>query len=260
MEPSSAGSSRGPSLGIAAIGVGLAIGTRLAVLLLSAQAMAGLVAQVVLVEWGTARAGVAWSAAPATMTAILRRALPAAALGLGLAATIVLLGEITNGVDLERVPGISVSLLLLGLVNAVLVAWRDELLLHGLVVRALGDGSPPLVRVLACAATSVAAAVGKGDTGARALVVAALLGAIFGALWVRDRGAWQPFAAHAAFRFAAGPLVAGGAVQLRVAANAWGGADAGLLGGTLAVLALLPFASAAVVLAGTKSFADGEVR
>lgn len=252
--------SGGPKVALAALGVALAVGARLAVLVLSAQAMAALVAQVVLVEWGTARAGVVWSAVPATTTAILRRALPAAAIGLGLAATIVLLGAVTDGVDLERVPSVSVSLLALGLVNAVLVAWRDELLLHGLAIRALGDASHPLARVLACAATSAAAAVGKGDTSPRAVVVAALLGAILGALWVRDRGAWQPFAAHVAFRFAAGPLLAGGIVQMRVAATAWGGADAGLLGGTVAVVALLPFASAAVVLAGTKSFAGGEVR
>ena len=258
MEPARQG--RGPSLAIAGLGVALAIGVRLAVLVLSAQAMAALVAQVVLVEWGTARAGVVWSAVPASTTAILRRALPASAIGLGLAASIVLLGAVTNGVDLERVPSVSVSLLALGLVNAVLVAWRDELLLHGLAIRALGDASPPLARILACAATSAAAAVGKGDTSPRAVVVAALLGAILGALWVRDRGAWQPFAAHVAFRFAAGPLLAGGIVQMRVAATTWGGADAGLLGGTLAVVALLPFASAAVVLAGTKSFAGGEVR
>lgn len=242
---------RGPRLGVAAIGFLLLVGTRLAQIVLDAQAMAALVAQVVLVEWGTSRVGVAWSAGSGVQpsaAAVLRRVLPAVLLGLAMVATIVGLGIVTHGVEAESVANVSASVLVLGLLNAAMVSWRDELLLHGLALRVLDRAVGPFGQILACAATSAGAALGRSDANARTVVVAALTGTLFGALWVRDRGAWAPWAANAAFRFGAGSLFAGGIVQTRVASNAWGGGDAGLLGGTVAVLALLPFASAAVVL------------
>ena len=240
--------SLGPRLGVAAIGFFLFVGTRLVEVVLSAQAMAALVGQVVLVEWGSSRVGVAWAAQPASTMTVLRRVGPALLLGLGAVAAIVGLGIVTHGVEAESVANVSVSVLVLGLLNAALVAWRDELLLHGVTLRALGDTVGPIGRILACAATSAGAALGRSDAAPRTVVVAALTGTLFGALWVRDRGAWAPWAANAAFRFAAGTLFAGGILQTRVATGAWGGGDAGLLGGSVAVLALLPFASAAIVL------------
>jgi hypothetical protein len=77
--------------------------------------------------------------------------------------------------------------------------------------------------------------------------VAALLGVVFGALWVHDGGAWRPWAAHAGFRFATGTLLSGGVVHSRLADNPWGGGAAGILGGTAAAVALAPVAVAALV-------------
>jgi hypothetical protein len=76
------------------------------------------------------------------------------------------------------------------------------------------------------------------------VVSAAALGIVFGALWTRDRGAWQPWAAHAVFRFATG---SGGLLFLRLADNRWAGGSDGMLGGTAATIALAPVAVLALV-------------
>ena len=237
-----------PRLGVAATGFLLFVGTRIAEVILSAQAMAALVAQVVLVEWGTSRVGVSWAAEPASTTTVLRRVGPAMLLGLGAVAAIVGLGIVTGGIETEHVANVSVAILVLGLLNAALVAWRDELLLHGVALRAIDGAVGPVGQIVACAATSAGAALGRSDATPRTILVGALTGTLFGALWARDRGAWAPWAANAAFRFGAGTLFAGGILQTRVATGTWGGGDAGMLGGSVAVLALLPVASAAIVL------------
>ena len=72
---------------------------------------------------------------------------------------------------------------------------------------------------------------------------------VFGALWVRDRGAWPAWGAHTAWLFATSFLMQGGIFEARVLSGSWGGGDAGPLGGTAALIALLPLAAGA--LAGT---------
>jgi hypothetical protein len=235
---------------------GLAIlgGTRIVALLLESASMPSAVGQAVLAEWGTGRLGVAWSDPKSPMPttgSIARRAGLGAAIGIVAAAVVVGFLAATQAVLLERVSP-STSGVVVALVTAGLYAMRDELLLHGLVLRALVSAPSPVLKVVACGITSAAAAYGElGATSPRAVIVQGLLGVIFGALWVRDRGAWPAWGAHTAWLFTTSFLMQGGIFESRVASSAWGGGDAGPLGGTAAVVALLPLAFGA--LAGARS-------
>ncbi len=242
---------RGVRADVAAWGIALAAGCRAIEIFLEAQSLAAAVGQAVLVEWGSSRLGVGWSdpAVKTTSGAIARRAAVGAAAGLGAAllAFIVLLA--TGGVAVEAVAKVELSILGVGLLTAALHAWRDELLLHGIAIRALGTSVSPLGRVLACGVTSAGAALGRSDASPRTVFVAALLGLVFGALWVQDRGAWKAWAAHAGFRWAIGTLLSGGVVHSRLADDAWAGGTAGWLGGTAAVVALTPLGVTALLWA-----------
>lgn len=72
-----------------------------------------------------------------------------------------------------------------------------------------------------------------------ALVVAALLGASFATLWLRERGAWMAFGAHTAWALGTTTVVDGGLLQLRWVASRWGDAKEGLTGGLAVTLALV---------------------
>ncbi len=235
---------------VAAWGLVLAVGCRAIEIFLEAQSLAGAVGQAVLVEWGASRLGVGWSdpSVPGmTSGVIARRAIIGAGIGLGAAALVFVTLLATHGVRIEPAAHVEASILGIGLVTAALHAWRDELLLHGIALRALGTSVSPLGRVLACGVTSAGAALGRSDATPRSVFVAALLGVVFGALWVRDRGAWQPWAAHAGFRWTVGTILSGGVVHSRLADDAWAGGNAGWLGGTAAVVALTPLAVGALV-------------
>ena len=234
----------GVRLDVAAWGIVLALGCRAIEIFLESQSLAGAVGQAVLVEWGASRLGVGWSepAVPTTSGAIARRAGMGAAIGLVAAGLVFTTLFGTGGVAVERVDHVELSILGIGLVTAALHAWRDELLLHGIALRAIGTSVSPLAGVVACGVTSAGAAAGRTDATPRSVFVAALLGMIFGALWVRDRGAWRPWAAHTAFRFSIGTLLSGGIVHTRLAEDAWAGGNAGSLGGTGSVVALTPLA------------------
>ena len=245
-----------PAKGFAVVAWGLVLFTacRLLEIVLEAQATASAVGQAVLVEWATARLGVVWTD-PAHVQGrmrIARRGFIGVGVGFVAALLVIVLLLVSRGVMLEGVPDVAVSVLAVGLVTAGLHAWRDELLLHGVVLRALGmfdRRSTPndLHCVLACGATSAGAALGRSDASPQTVAVTGALGIVFGALWVRDRGAWMPWGAHVAFRFATDTLIAGGVVQARLAGNRWAGGDAGILAGTAALVALGPLATAAVV-------------
>ena len=242
----------GSSLAIVAWGLSLYAGCRAIDIFLEAQALAAAVGQAVLVEWGSARLGVSWSepSRATTTAAIARRALLGAAIGAGMAATLFAILVASKGVTTETVTQVEPSVLAIGFITAALHAWRDELLLHGITLRALEGasiGAPG--RVLACGITSAGAALGRSDATARTVFAAFLLGIVLGALWVRDRGAWQPWAAHAAFRWTTGTVLAGGLVHSRLATNAWAGGSDGVLGGTAATIALVPVALLAMVWA-----------
>jgi hypothetical protein len=224
---------REPRLGVAVGALALYAGCRVIEIVLEAQSLAAMAGQSVLVEFGAARLGVEWRAGD-----VPGRVTRGAAAGLVMGA--VMLAVLVASRAVVFVPAApSASVLVLGLASAVLVAWREELLLHGLTFRVVATSMPPIGAVLACGATSAGAALGKADATARSVVVAALLGIVFGALWTRDRGAWGPVAAHAGFRYASGTLLASGALGIRPVD--------GPASPTAAVIALTPFAVAALV-------------
>jgi hypothetical protein len=234
------------------VGWGIAIfaGTRLAALLLETASLPAAVAQAVIAEWGAGRLGVSWTDPTTplpTMSMIGRRAGIGAAVGIVTAAVVVGFLATTGAVLLERAHP-SASAIVIALVTAGLYAMRDELLLHGLTLRALVSVEQPIAKVLACGVTSAAAAYGElGGSSPRAIVAQGFLGIVFGALWVRDRGAWPAWGAHTAWLFTTGALMQGGIFEARVASTSWGGGDIGPLGGTAALIALLPIAAGALV-------------
>lgn len=235
---------------VAAWGLGIYAATRVAAVVLETASMPSAVAQAVVAEWGVGRLGVAWSdpTAPVPTAGIIaRRAGIGAAVGVVAAAVVVGFLATTRAVVLDRASP-AISTVVVALVTAGLYAMRDELLLHGLVLRTLVTVEAPIAKVLACGVTSAAAAYGEvGAAAPSAIAVQGLLGIIFGALWVRDRGAWPAWGAHATWLFATSALMQGGIFEAHVASTAWGGADYGPLGGRAAVVALLPLAMGALV-------------
>ena len=237
---------------LAAWGLGVVGVSKLAGALLSSTSMAGMVAQAVIAEWGLGRIGVTWSdpleEVPETK-AIARRALGGAAIGLLAAGALLGLAAATRAALFAKAdaPG---AVLGIGLLSAGFVAMRDELLLRGLVLRVTEDLPARGLRLVACALTAGCAATAEPGATPASVAATALLGVVFGALWIRDRGAWLAWGAHTAFTFAVGTLAQGGLVEARVARSAWGGGDAGLLGGFVAVAALAPLAIAAFAWAG----------
>ena len=171
-----------------------------------------------------------------TTGAIARRAGLGAAVGLVAAAVVVGFLATTRAVILER-SAPAASMLVVGLVTAGLYAMRDELLLHGLVMRVARQrrgASPQGARLRAHVGRR---RVRRGRRRRLRMAIAAqgLLGIVFGSLWVRDRGAWPAWGAHTAWLFGTGLLMQGGLFEARVASTPWGGADAGPLGGMAAV-------------------------
>jgi hypothetical protein len=231
-------------------------------LFLESQSLAALVAQAVLVEWGVSRLKVHWSPPDSGMTV----AIVARRIGIGLAFGLTAAGLILVTLVASRAVMIESarpepSVLVLGLLTAGLVAWRDEFLLHGIVLVAL-EGRPAVQRILACGVTSAGAAIGRADASARSVAFAAFFGVALGALWLQDgrkdkpgMGAWRPWAAHTGLRFAVGTLFAGGIFHSRLADNSWAGGSAGMLGGAAAVLALAPFAVIAMGWAARRTLA-----
>jgi hypothetical protein len=206
----------------------------------------------VLVEWGVGRAGLApdetsaAGTAPVPSVVVVRRVLTG--VGIGVLAACIVFGTLwaSRSVIVESVPSFELSLLGIGLVSAGLQAWRDEMLIHGMPLLALERTRVlPFEKVLACGCTSAAAAVARPGVTGSSVAVAAELGIVLGALWVWDwdrpeRTRLAAPAAHSAFRWLVESVFSGGLFYARIAANSWAGGDAGMLGGTAAVVALAP--------------------
>jgi hypothetical protein len=232
----------------AAWGFGLFAACRALSIGLDALPLAASMAQAVLVDWGASRAGLA-STRPDVRTAIARAAKGTAA-GFGVSAMLASTLWLTHSLRVERVDHLEVSVLGIGLLTAALRAWRDEIILHGITLRALESTSlSALSRVLACGITSAGAAL--GDSGATASTVASsmLLGVIFGALWhpgSPSSGALVPWAAHTALRWSLDTLLLGGLAHARLGESAWAGGSSGFLAGAAASVAIAPLTFAAV--------------
>jgi len=219
---------------------------------LSAKATGALAAQMVIAEWGAGRLAVAWSDPSAPMPgfgAILKRAARGAAIGTVAAALVVAFG-LATGAMVAHPNRPEFGDLAIGIVSAALVAARDELLLRGVVIRAFRHACPTAVLLAICGGAAAAAEYGAlGATldgnGIR-LIVAAVLGIAFAALWLRDRGAWLAFGAHTGWSLASGTVIGGGLFDLRALNTPWGGAKAGLPGSLAALTVLVPLAAIAV--------------
>jgi hypothetical protein len=177
--------------------------------------------QATLAEWGASRMGIAWTVADTSpeakdrrRRAIARRVAIGVALGAGVAgvaaASTVIVRE---AVVVAGEPALGA--LLVGLVVASLGAVRDELLLRGVVVRATRL-LPPSATLVACGLAAAAARFGIDGRPTAALLPEALRGVAFGALWLRDRGAWMACAANAAWAWTAGPLLGGALLDVRL--------------------------------------------
>jgi hypothetical protein len=240
----------GSALTIAFWGLLLFVGCRVIQIFLATQSMASSVAQAVLAEWGAGRLGVTWTAPDETLSPArsARRAAEGAGMGVAVAALVLGVLVASRGAMVSAASSGGVSLLVVGFVGASLTAWRDEMILHGIPLRALqGTSLGAVPKALACGITSAGYALGRTDASPRTVFVAALVGVLLGLLWVRDRGVWQPWAAHAALRFATGTLFSGGLLQVRLADSTWAGGDGGMLAGTAAVIAIAPVAVLALV-------------
>jgi hypothetical protein len=214
-------------------------------------AMAASGIQAALAEWGASRLGVAWSDPGARpdeaddARAVARRAAWGFAAG-GIAASLLVTVAVVSGAATLARGRVAVVSTLVALLDAAFVAVRDELLLHGLVLRVVG-ARPRWAALGACGLASAAAALGASPTGvtAPALVAAALGGVAFGALWLGDRGAWRPVCAHAAWLWVTGSLSRGALVDVRAASTAWGGGAAGIEAGWVGVAVVASLALAA---------------
>jgi hypothetical protein len=208
-------------------------GEQLAAAVFERNATAMMAAQAAVAEWGAGRMGIAWSdrrGPSPSWAAIGRRAATGGALGAGCALAVV-------GVSLASraavvMPGEpSLGVLAVGLFVAALGAVRDELLLRGIVIRATRL-LPLGATLVACGLAAAAARFGAEERVNGMLVVEALRGVAYGALWLRDRGAWMACAANTAWTWTTGPVTGGGLLDVRFAGTAGGGAA------SLAVLAV----------------------
>ncbi len=176
------------------------------------------IAQVVIAEFGTGRLGVTWSdaLAPIPTGAMIARRVARGA-SLGAAAAVVLLGVavITRVAELHA-GTIGIAPIIVGLLMSAGIGARDELLLRGLVLRAIGPKAFTAERLIACALAGAAWRFGTGTSVAwTSLVFAALTSVALATLWLRDRGAWLPVAANATFMFVTGPLAHGALLDVR---------------------------------------------
>jgi membrane protease YdiL (CAAX protease family) len=222
---------------------------------LQAKAFGSIALQMVMAEWGAGRLAVAWSdpaADPPTSAAVAKRAGRGVTLGLAAAGAVLVFSVATHGL-VAHANSPAPAQLAMGFITAALVAARDELLLRGIVIRAFRKACPTLALLLVCGGAGAAAEYGVlagTDAGNPAsFAIAGLLGVVFASLWLVDRGGWLPLGAHAAWTTATGTLIRGGLFDLRAEATPWGGGDAGPLGSTAVLVALLPVAALAAAWA-----------
>ena len=242
--------SLGTSAAIAAWGAAYFGAGQMAGAMLDANPTAAAAVQAVIAEWGSGRLGVQWSdpEGPAqNARSIARRAGLGAALGIGAAALVLATTLVAHLSSLAR-NAPSIASLGIGLLIAGLVAARDELLLHGVVLRML-QGTSVSGRLLACGLTSAAASLGTATTTLPEAAASGLCGMGVAALWLLDRGAWMAWGARTAWLLGTGTLVHGGLLDVRAAATAWAGSDAGFSGGWCAVAVLGALSAVALYLA-----------
>jgi len=218
------------------VGWGLAIYGAMAIVnaYMKHNAVGALAVQAVMAEFGAGRLAIAWSdpTGPVpTTSSIARRAGKGAALGALAAGLVVVFAWATHAATFAPTKP-TPMMLGVGLLTAGLLSMKDELLLRGVVLRALRNSAPPYVGLLVCGLAGAAASLGSmGDVPAGAAfpwrepLMAGLLAVSFAVLWMQDRGAWLAWGAHAAWVWTNGPILRGGLADLRWAPGSWGGGE-----------------------------------
>jgi hypothetical protein len=180
------------------------------------------VAQVVIAEFGTGRLGVAWSDPLLPLPTggeIARRALRGAAFG-GAAAVILVGASVVARAASVSSGSFGVVPLLIGLVVSACAAARDELLLRGLVLRALGPTASLPAKLVACGLAGAAFRFGTQPDATAATIAFAFASSIsLACLWLRDRGAWLAAGTNAMFMFVTGPVAHGAILDVRAKTN-----------------------------------------
>lgn len=216
---------------------------------LSQNATGAAAVQAVIAEFGAGRLAISWSdptRTEPTARDIAMRAVRGAAMASGVAILLIAFAAMTGAAAIVAGHG-SIPQVLVGLLLACLFAVRDELLLRGLVIRAFAKRlNSPLVLVV-CGLAAAAARYGASDCTVLLAVSSGAAGVAFGALWLRDRGAWMAWGAHVAWVWATDTLTHDGFIDVRSKLGAWGGGDAGLGGGYAGASVLLLVAVAALI-------------
>jgi hypothetical protein len=228
--------------GVALIGAVQAVGAYLA-----QRHAAAVMLQLVAAEFGTGRLGVAWSDPLAPLqsgSALARRALRGAAFG-GAAAVVLIGASVMVRAAQLGIGMFGVAPIVVGLVTSAAAGARDELMLRGLVLRALGPRSSFGARLGVCALAGAAFRFGVDPAVTwPALAFAAFSSAALAALWIHDRGAWVAVGANSAFAFAIGTLAYGTLLDVRGPRT--------LDASPVAVVCAALFAASAVALARRK--------
>jgi hypothetical protein len=210
--------------------------------------LAGAMVQLAIAEFGAGRMAIAWSppgAAEPSTTSIIKRALRGAGFGFGAALLALCFGLVSRTLSI-RSGSFEPMTLLTGFLVAAMSAARDELLLRGIVIRALQNWTRGSLVLFACAL----AAIGRnwfadGATPQSAIVSGAFAVAL-ACIWLVDRGAWMAVGANAAWLFAAN-VVFRMPISVRAADPPWGGGSLGIAGGRVSAIAMGLAAAAAVV-------------
>src|SRR5438128_828273 len=146
LSPAESSAAAGVAMKIGAWGLLVYGGARILAIVFESASMPSAVAQAVLAEWGVGRLGVSWSDPKAklpTGSDIAKRAAVGALIGGGMAGVFFAFLVTTRAIMLERAHP-SISVVAIALVTAGLYAMRDELLLHGLVMRTLVSVESPI--------------------------------------------------------------------------------------------------------------------
>jgi len=180
--------------------------------------------QAAIAELGCGQLGVAWSdpeAKAPTPKAIARRALRGAGYAAALAIVVVVLALLTRAASFHGAPGLGILALVNGLMVSAFLAVRDELILRGLVLRALAGAVPGMVELGVCGLVAAAAAWGAKDGAPLETLSAGLLGIGLAALWKTDRGAWMAWGANLTFHFVMTTVTHGAVFDVRVTQGSW---------------------------------------
>ncbi|MEO6573040.1 MAG: CPBP family intramembrane glutamic endopeptidase [Polyangiaceae bacterium] len=240
-----------PQTGTSIVGWGLVVygAALLAGSYLGQNATGAAAVQAVIAEFGAGRLAISWSdpaASEPTSRAIALRAARGAGLAIAVVILVIAFTALSGAASIVAGPG-TIPQALIGLLLACLYAVRDELLLRGLVIRAFANRlNSPLVLIV-CGLAAAAARYGASDCTLVLAISSGAAGVAFGALWLRDRGAWMAWGAHVAWVFATETLTHDGLVDVRTKLGAWGGGDAGLTGGYAGASVLLAVAVGALI-------------